>query len=103
MNFPIFNSNINCIKGWLVHLQVKSWHFQAAAEFRKSSECMSQNKYGEEIARLQVAQEYIKKGLDQKRNLREAVAKDLEVFVYLLHREMFFFFILSIFIVVVLF
>ncbi|CAB4419941.1 unnamed protein product [Rhizophagus irregularis] len=65
-------------QGWLVHLQVKSWHFQAAAEFRKSSECMSQNKYGEEIARLQVAQEYIKKGLDQKRNLREAVAKDLE-------------------------
>jgi hypothetical protein len=51
---------------------------------------MSQNKYGEEIARLQVAQEYIKKGLDQSRHIREAVAKDLEVFMYLLHTERFF-------------
>ncbi|CAI2168502.1 19233_t:CDS:10 [Funneliformis geosporum] len=65
-------------QGWLTHLQVKSWHFHAAAEFRKSSECISQNKYGEEIARLQVCQEYIKKGLDQCRHLREAVIKDLE-------------------------
>ncbi|CAG8461462.1 7083_t:CDS:10 [Funneliformis caledonium] len=65
-------------QGWLTHLQVKSWHFHAAAEFRKSSECISQNKYGEEISRLQVSQDYIKKGLDQCRHLREAVIKDLE-------------------------
>jgi programmed cell death 6-interacting protein len=80
-----------------MHLQVKSWHFHAAAEFRKSSECISQNKYGEEIARLQVAQEYIKKGLDQNRHLREAVIKDLEVLI--LHIEQSFF--LSLFLVII--
>ncbi|CAG8560890.1 7713_t:CDS:10 [Diversispora eburnea] len=63
---------------FLTHLQVKSYHFSAAAEFRKSSECIGQNKYGEEIARLQVAEGYVKRSFDQSKHLRDAVIKDLE-------------------------
>ncbi|CAG8477414.1 9472_t:CDS:10, partial [Racocetra persica] len=65
-------------QNWLTHLQVKSWHFAAAAKFRKSCECISQNKYGEEIARLRVAEGYVNRAFDQRKNLREAVIKDLE-------------------------
>ncbi|CAG8593435.1 9056_t:CDS:10, partial [Scutellospora calospora] len=65
-------------QNWLTHLQVKSWHFAAASEFRKSCECISQNKYGEEIARLRVAEGYVNRAFDQRKNLREAVIKDLE-------------------------
>ncbi|CAG8511892.1 16671_t:CDS:10 [Acaulospora morrowiae] len=63
---------------WVTHLKVKSWHFMAAAEFRKSSECTGQNKYGEEIARLQVAESYVKRSFEQSKHLGEAVLKDLE-------------------------
>ncbi|CAG8486941.1 3280_t:CDS:10 [Acaulospora colombiana] len=65
-------------QNWVMHLKVKSWHFIAAAEFRKSSECISQNKYGEEIARLQVAEGYVKRGFEQSKYLGDAVVKDLE-------------------------
>ncbi|CAG8808105.1 36878_t:CDS:10, partial [Gigaspora margarita] len=65
-------------QNWLTHLQVKSWHFAAASEFRKSCECISQNKYGEEIARLRVAEGYVNRAFEQRKHLREAVIKDLE-------------------------
>ncbi|CAG8453324.1 9142_t:CDS:10 [Racocetra fulgida] len=38
----------------------------------------TQNKYGEEIARLRVAEGYVNRAFDQRKNLREAVIKDLE-------------------------
>ncbi|CAG8441901.1 126_t:CDS:10 [Dentiscutata heterogama] len=74
------NPEVSKILGqnWLTHLQVKSWHFAAASEFRKSCECISQNKYGEEIARLRVAEGYVNRAFEQRKHLREAVIKDLE-------------------------
>ncbi|CAJ0760622.1 6259_t:CDS:10 [Entrophospora sp. SA101] len=62
----------------ITHLNVKSWYFRAAAEFRKSNECISQNKYGEEIARLHVADGYIRRCLENKKLLHEFVITDLE-------------------------
>ncbi|CAO3677492.1 unnamed protein product [Umbelopsis ramanniana] len=60
------NSSISGLypQSWLSHMQIKTLHFKAAAQFRKATECISQNKYGEEIARLQLAESYVKKGLD---------------------------------------
>ncbi|CAO3682458.1 unnamed protein product [Umbelopsis vinacea] len=60
------NSSISGLypQSWLSHMQIKTLHFKAAAQFRKATECISQNKYGEEIARLQLADSYVKKGLD---------------------------------------
>ncbi|TPX67068.1 hypothetical protein SpCBS45565_g04044 [Spizellomyces sp. 'palustris'] len=51
-------------ESWLVHMQIKSNHFRAAAQYRKSQECLASGKYGEEIARLQSAQVYVKKAMD---------------------------------------
>jgi programmed cell death 6-interacting protein len=60
------NSSIQTVypKSWLVHMQIKALHFNAAAQFRKSCECISQDKYGEEVARLQIASEYVKRAFD---------------------------------------
>ncbi|KAI7851287.1 ALIX V-shaped domain binding to HIV-domain-containing protein [Circinella umbellata] len=51
-------------KQWLTHMQVKALHFNAASQFRKACECISQNKYGEEVARLQIAHSLVKRGFD---------------------------------------
>lgn len=60
------NSSIQAVypKSWLAHMQIKALHFNAAAQFRKSCECISQDKYGEEVARLQTASEYVKRAFD---------------------------------------
>ncbi|CAG8473217.1 3078_t:CDS:2 [Ambispora leptoticha] len=63
---------------FITHLQVKSWHFFAGSEFRKSSENISQNQYGDEIARLKVAEGLIKRALTQQRYLRDSVISDLK-------------------------
>ncbi|KAI9489347.1 ALIX V-shaped domain binding to HIV-domain-containing protein [Zychaea mexicana] len=51
-------------KQWLTHMQVKALHFNAASQFRKACECISQNKYGEEVARLQIASSLVKRAFD---------------------------------------
>ena len=58
---------------------MKSGYFKAAAEFRKSNECISQNNYGEEIARLHVAEGHIRRCLENRRLLHDFVITDLEV------------------------
>jgi len=45
-------------------MQIKSLHFQAAAQFRKSCEALASSKYGEEIARLKGADALAKKALE---------------------------------------
>ncbi|KAI8873697.1 BRO1-domain-containing protein [Ramicandelaber brevisporus] len=42
-------------RSWHYHLQLKQLHFSAVAQRRKADECLSQNKYGEEVARLRLA------------------------------------------------
>ncbi|KAJ3050740.1 pH-response regulator protein palA/rim20 [Rhizophlyctis rosea] len=51
-------------KTWTTHLQVKKHHFNAAAQYRGSAECKGAGRYGEEIARLQLAQASVKKGME---------------------------------------
>lgn len=60
------NSSIQNVypKMWITHMQIKALHFNAAAQFRKSCECISQDKYGEEVSRLQVATDYVRRAFD---------------------------------------
>ncbi|GAN08281.1 pH signal transduction protein PalA [Mucor ambiguus] len=62
------NSSISNVypKPWLIHMHIKALHFNAAAQFRKSCECISQDKYGEEVARLQIASEFVKRAFELK-------------------------------------
>jgi hypothetical protein len=55
-------------------------HFEAAAQYRLSQEDLEKSRYGEEIARLRVAEACAKKGLDTgKRGVADAVIADLRV------------------------
>lgn len=57
-------------------------HFEAAAQFRLSIDDLEKSRYGEEIARLRVAEGLTKKGLDAgKRGVAESVLSDLKVSV----------------------
>jgi programmed cell death 6-interacting protein len=60
------NSSIQNIypKIWITHMQIKALHFNAAAQFRKSCECISQDKYGEEVSRLQVASDLVRRAFE---------------------------------------
>jgi programmed cell death 6-interacting protein len=65
--------------GW-THITVKQLHFEAAAQYRLSQEDLEKSRYGEEIARLKVAEACAKKGLDTgKRGVADAVIADLRV------------------------
>lgn len=55
-------------------------HFEAAAQYRLSQDELDKSRYGEEIARLRVAEGLAKKGLDTgKRGVADAVVADLRV------------------------
>ncbi|KAF9569935.1 pH-response regulator protein palA/rim20 [Mortierella alpina] len=73
---------------WTSQMQAKALHFQAVAQYRKSCECISQNKYGEEIARLQIAERLVNSGLDLQRNLKETVVNDLRSLQTAIHRNL---------------
>lgn len=61
-------------------MTVKSMHFEAAAQFRLSQEDLEKNRYGDEIARLRVAEGLAKKGLDiGKKGVSDSVIQDLKV------------------------
>ncbi|KAG0254085.1 pH-response regulator protein palA/rim20 [Actinomortierella ambigua] len=63
---------------WTSQMQAKALHFNAVAQYRKSCECISQNKYGEEIARLQISEQLVNQGLELQRNLKDSVVNDLK-------------------------
>lgn len=63
-------------QSWLVQTQVKALHFLGVAQYRKSCECISQNRYGEEIARLQVAADAVRRALEF-RGAKDSVLADL--------------------------
>ncbi|KAI9475614.1 MAG: BRO1-like domain-containing protein [Benjaminiella poitrasii] len=66
---------------WYRHMQIKHLHFTAAAQFRKSCECISQDRYGEEIARLQLASDIVRRAFEQIKHASDdtmvAVKNDL--------------------------
>ncbi|KAF8923241.1 pH-response regulator protein palA/rim20 [Dissophora ornata] len=73
---------------WTSQMQAKALHFNAVAQYRKACECISQNKYGEEIARLQIAERHVNSALDQQRNLKETVVSDLRSLQTAVHRNL---------------
>ncbi|KAF9396360.1 pH-response regulator protein palA/rim20 [Podila verticillata] len=73
---------------WTSQMQAKAFHFNAVAHYRKACECISQNKYGEEIARLQTAERLVNCGLELQRNLKETVVSDLRSLQTAIHRNL---------------
>ncbi|WRT68722.1 pH-response regulator protein palA/RIM20 [Kwoniella shivajii] len=64
---------------WIAHITVKQSHFEAAAQYRLSQEDLEKSRYGEEIARLRVAEGLAKKGLDVgKKGVADSVISDLK-------------------------
>ncbi|TIA86897.1 hypothetical protein E3P99_03538 [Wallemia hederae] len=65
---------------WIAHMQVKAHHFAAAAQYRKSLDDLSAGRYGEELSRLNLAAELVKKAVDfSKRNkVFDTVRHDLK-------------------------
>ncbi|KAH9942761.1 pH-response regulator [Amylocystis lapponica] len=49
---------------WFSHLETKQFHFEAAAQYRKSVDDLEASRYGHEIARLTQAEATAKKGYD---------------------------------------
>ncbi|KAF9779034.1 BRO1-domain-containing protein [Thelephora terrestris] len=64
---------------WLVHIQSKALHFDAAAQYRKANEELEGRKYGQEIGRLQSARKKAKEGIDiaRKGGASASVLNDL--------------------------
>lgn len=67
-------------------MQVKAHHFAAAAQYRKSLDDLSSCRYGEELSRLNLASELVKKALEfSKRNkVFDAVRHDLKVCFFII-------------------
>ncbi|KAF8589825.1 pH-response regulator [Ramaria rubella] len=65
---------------WISHVRIKSHHFLAAALYRKSVDDLESNRYGEELARLDIARVEAKKGLEvaRKGNIARAVQDDIK-------------------------
>lgn len=64
---------------WINHMTIKRWHFSAAAHFRKSTDDLGANRYGDELGRLKVAESDVKKALDSSRaGVSDALQNDLK-------------------------
>lgn len=50
------------IQEWRTHIHIKALHFEAAAQYRKAIDDNEAGRYGDEVARLGVAQECSQKG-----------------------------------------
>lgn len=59
---------------------MKQLHFEAAAQYRLSQEELEKSRYGEEIARLRVAEGLTKKGIDAgRRGVADSVLSETKV------------------------
>lgn len=66
-------------QAWINNITVKSMHFEAAAQYRLSKDDLEKARYGDEIARLRIAEGLAKKGLDLgKKSVAESVLGDLK-------------------------
>ncbi|RSH85698.1 pH-response regulator protein palA/rim20 [Saitozyma podzolica] len=63
---------------WIAHITIKQHHFEAAAQYRLSKEDLEKARYGDEIARLRVAEGLAKKGLDSRKGVADSVVSDLK-------------------------
>ncbi|KAI0783675.1 pH-response regulator [Abortiporus biennis] len=66
--------------GWVSHLEAKRYHFEAAAQYRKSVDDLEANRYGHEIARLLLAKHLVDKGYAaaKKNGVAQAVLQDIQ-------------------------
>ena len=60
-------------------MTIKQLHFEAAAQWRMSREDLNKSRYGDEIARLKVADGLAKKGLTVGKGVADSVLGDLKV------------------------
>lgn len=68
------------LQSWINHITIKQLHFEAAAQFRMSQEDLDKGRYGDEIARLRVAEGLAKKGLAiGQRGIADSVLSELKV------------------------
>ncbi|SPO28280.1 related to RIM20 - protein involved in proteolytic activation of Rim101p [Ustilago trichophora] len=78
-NVATDTSRITLPSGWENHLTVKRWHFAAAAQYRKACDDLGANRYGDELGRLHLAEQHVKKALDSaKRGVSDAITSDLK-------------------------
>ncbi|KAJ9474069.1 pH-response regulator protein palA/RIM20 [Pseudozyma hubeiensis] len=76
---PADTAKLTLPSGWENHLTVKRWHFAAAAQYRKACDDLAANRYGDELGRLHLAEQNVKKALDSaKRGVSNAITSDLE-------------------------
>ncbi|KAK9466795.1 BRO1-like domain-containing protein [Lipomyces arxii] len=62
---------------WLYHLSCKKHHFEAAAQYRASADCLAGHKYGQELARLQAALDACVLALADAKHVAKPVKDDL--------------------------
>ncbi|KAI0331883.1 BRO1-domain-containing protein [Cubamyces sp. BRFM 1775] len=74
---------------WMAHLETKSYHFQAAAQYRKSLEDLEAHHYGLEVARLTEAHILAKKGYDVARRggVAQPVLQDIKSLLDILQKN----------------
>ncbi|KAK7208417.1 BRO1-like domain-containing protein [Myxozyma melibiosi] len=63
---------------WIHHITCKKHHFEAAAQYRAAADSLASAKYGDEIARIQLALEAVKRALASAKHVSPAVADDLK-------------------------
>lgn len=62
---------------WIHQMNAKKWHFESAAQFRQSLDCLEKKKYGEEIARLRESLTCVNEALKETRWVSKLIASDL--------------------------
>ncbi|KAH9903052.1 BRO1-domain-containing protein [Cubamyces lactineus] len=74
---------------WTAHLETKSLHFQAAAQYRKSLEDLEAHHYGFEVARLTEAHALAKRGYDTARRggVAQPVLQDIKSLLDILQKN----------------
>ncbi|KAK4045959.1 pH-response regulator protein palA/rim20 [Microbotryomycetes sp. JL201] len=64
---------------FISHLTVKQLHFAAVAQYRRSMDDLSANRYGDELGRLQAADAFVKRAMAvPKKGIADSVLKDLK-------------------------
>lgn len=62
---------------WIHHMTAKHHHFAAAAQYRASRDCLEQQRYGEEVARLRDSLTCVNEALKEARWVNKIVLGDL--------------------------
>ncbi|KAJ3087972.1 pH-response regulator protein palA/rim20 [Quaeritorhiza haematococci] len=64
-------------QAWLTQMEIRSWHLQAAAHYRKAQEANEATNYGDGVSHLQKADTLIKRALSVDSNLLKLVSPQI--------------------------